>query len=237
MLECKDLEFSYDGKNKVLSGVTLSFEKGKFYGIFGPNGSGKSTLLKLLTGELKSRCGTVFPRWCSALERARHIALVEQQIPAALPLTVAETAALGRYPWEQNGKNDEKRVREVLELLGLLSLAERPFNALSGGERQRVMLARALVQDTPILCLDEPGSSLDIGSQHTLCRISKELASRGKCVIMISHDLFSAPDYLDRMILLNKGKVAFNGEPGTLKGEKIIRDIFDIPGSVSGDFF
>ena len=115
MLECKDLEFSYDGKNKVLSGVTLSFEKGKFYGIFGPNGSGKSTLLKLLTGELKSRCGTVFPRWCSALERARYIALVEQQIPAALPLTVAETAALGRYPWEQNGENDEKDDKKLRE--------------------------------------------------------------------------------------------------------------------------
>ncbi|MBR2873160.1 MAG: ABC transporter ATP-binding protein [Lentisphaeria bacterium] len=237
MLECKNLEFSYDGKNKVLSGVTLSFERGKFYGIFGPNGSGKSTLMKLLTNEIKSTGGTVSPLWRSPLERARNIALVEQQIPSSLPLTVAETVALGRYPWERNCEAEIECVREILDRLELVSLAKRPFNALSGGEKQRVMLARALVQNTPILCLDEPGSALDIGFQHTLCRILKELASEGKCVIMISHDFFSAPGYLDRMILLNKGKVAACGNFSELKGKKIIRDIFDIPDGVSGEFF
>ena len=237
MIGCKNLEFSYNGKQKVLSGVSLGFEAGKFYGIYGPNGSGTSTLLKILTGELKCSSGSVSPMWRSSLERARHIALVEQQIPHSIPLTVAETAALGNYPWERSSEKALPEVTAVLERLELLPLAERPFNALSGGEQQRVMLARALVQNTPVLCLDEPGSSLDIGFQHTLCRILKELAEQGKCIIMVSHDLFAAPAYLDTMIILSKGHIAAAGAPLELKEKGAVRDIFDIPRGVRGEFF
>ena len=237
MLECKDVEFSYNGKEKVLDKVTLAFEAGKFYGIYGPNGSGKSTLLKVLTGELKSSAGSVSPNWRTFLERAQHVALVEQQILQSIPLTVAETASLGSYPWERSARPGGEEVKGVLETLELLPLANRPFDALSGGEKQRVMLARALVQNTPILCLDEPGSSLDIGFQHTLCRILKKLTEQGKSIIMISHDLFAAPSYLDWMILLSKGRVAAAGTPGELKEKRAVREVFDIPGGVRGEFF
>lgn len=229
MLECRNLSFSYDTRNKVLKNITLSFETGTFYGIFGPNGSGKSTLLKLLTRELKSSCGQVLPRWDSPLMRAQHIALVEQQIPASLPLSVAEIAALGTYPWKKTDPAIYDKVEPILEELELSLLKDRSFDTLSGGERQRVMLARALVQNTPVLCLDEPGSSLDIGFQHALCRILKKLAEQGKCVIMISHDLFSAPAYLDRAILLDKGEVAYQGEPGALKDPALLQRIFNLP--------
>lgn len=229
MLECRDISFSYDGKHNVLKDISLSFQPGLFYGIFGPNGSGKSTLLKLLTGELKSTCGTVSPVWGDPLIRAQYIALVEQQIPASLPFTVEEVALLGGYPWKKAGKVLPAVVDSVLEELGLAALRKRSFNALSGGERQRVMLARALVQNTPLLCLDEPGSSLDVGSQHTLCRILKKLAAEGKCVIMVSHDLFSAPAYLDRMILLDKGYLAMEGDPDDVKNAPSLRRIFNLP--------
>ena len=231
MLECCHLDFSYDGKTKVLSDICCSFEKGIFYGIYGANGSGKSTLLKLLTGELKSTSGSVSPRWCSAFERAQHIALVEQQIPASLPLSVSEIAALGSYPWGWKQEGINEKVREVLAMLGLEHFSERPFNSLSGGEKQRVMLARALVQDTPVLCLDEPGSSLDIAFQHTLCQLLKKLAREGKCVIMISHDLFSAPAYLDRMIFLEKGHIVWEGEGGKLQDVSLLKQLFRLPGS------
>ena len=237
MLECKDLVFSYDKKTNVLSGITLKFEPGRFYGIFGPNGSGKSTLLKVLTRELRPVSGTLSPQWKNPLERSRQIALVEQQIPGNLPLTVAETVALGRYPWENSCSASAPAVSRVLAMLDLEKLACRSCNSLSGGEKQRVMLARALAQETPVLCLDEPGSSLDIGYQHTLCRILKELAGDGKCVIMISHDLFSAPAYLDEMILLEKGSVVFKGAPEMLKKERVLERIFNIPPNSGADFF
>ena len=229
MLECRALSFSYDGKTNVLNDISLSFRSGRFYGIFGPNGSGKSTLLKLLTGELKTPRGTVTPVWDPPLLRAQHIALVEQQIPASLPLTVEEVALLGNYPWMRTGKVSGAAAEEIFDELELSSFKKRSFNALSGGERQRVMLARALVQNTPVLCLDEPGSSLDIGFQHTLCRILKKLAAQGKCVIMVSHDLFSAPLYLDRMILLDKGELAMEGEPECVKNSPRLRRIFNLP--------
>ena len=237
MLECKNLVFSYDGKNNVLSEITLKFEPGRFYGIFGPNGSGKSTLLKVLTRELRPASGTLAPQWKNPLERSREIALVEQQIPVSLPLTVAETVALGRYPWGKSCCTAAPQVRSVLAMLELEKYAKRPYNSLSGGEKQRVMLARALAQETPVLCLDEPGSSLDIGFQHTLCRILKELAGEGKCVIMISHDLFSAPLYLDEMILLEKGSVVFQGTPQRVKQEKVLERIFNIPQGTESQLF
>lgn len=229
MLECCHLDFSYNGKEKVLSDISYSFEKGCFYGIYGANGSGKSTLLKLLTGELKSTAGSVSPKWGSALERARHVALVEQQIPASLPLSVSEVAALGSYPWGWKETCVREKVMEVLSMLELERFSERPFNSLSGGEKQRVMLARALVQDTPVLCLDEPGSSLDIGFQHTLCRLLKKLTCEGKCVIMVSHDLFSAPAYLDRMIFLEKGRIMWEGEGGKLRDLSLLKELFRLP--------
>jgi iron complex transport system ATP-binding protein len=231
MLECRHLDFSYDGKEKVLSDISCSFEKGVFYGIYGANGSGKSTLLKLLTGELKSTSGSVSPGWRSVLERARQVALVEQQIPASLPLSVSEVAALGSYPREWTLEGIRGKVGEVLAMLELERFSDRPFNSLSGGEKQRVMLARALVQDTPVLCLDEPGSSLDIGFQHTLCRLLKKLAAQGKCVIMVSHDLFSAPSYLDRMIFLEKGRIVWKGEGEKLRDLSLLKELFRLPGA------
>lgn len=229
MIECRELSFSYGGPQDAVKNVSLVFEAGKFYGIFGPNGSGKSTLLKLLTGELRASSGTVTPVWRDPLTRAGMIALVEQQIPAALPFTVAEVAALGLYPRRISDAAAGETVKSVLEELELFAMRERPFNSLSGGERQRVMLARALVQGTPILCLDEPGSSLDIGFQHTLCRILKKLAGQGRCVIMVSHDLFSAPEYLDSMVLMSKGEVAARGSAGTLRNSPQLRQIFNLP--------
>ena len=143
--------------------------------------------------------------------------------------TVEEVALLGNYPWVRAGKVSHAAAEQIFEELELSSFKKRSFNALSGGERQRVMLARALVQNTPILCLDEPGSSLDVGFQHTLCRILKKLSREGKCVIMVSHDLFSAPTYLDRMIILDKGKLVMEGNPDHVKNSPGLRRIFNLP--------
>ena len=229
MLECRSLSFSYDRKSRVLEDISFTFEPGKFYGIYGPNGSGKSTFLKLLTGELKAASGELSPLWKNSSERAEKIAIVEQLIPHSLPMSVEEVAALGGYMQQKRRSFDREKLQKVLEELELLEMRKRPFNTLSGGERQRVMLARALVQDTPILCLDEPGSSLDIGFQHTLNKTLQSLAQKGKCVIMISHDLFAAPSYLDRMLLLEKGQLVLSGSPDMVKDSPELRRIFGLP--------
>lgn len=225
MIELKNVCFSYSPGNPVLEGISIRFNAGAFYGIFGPNGCGKSTLLKLITGELAPDSGSISPRWNDPLERACRLAMVEQEIPGRIPLTVREVVALGRYPWMRRRKVSSD-IEEILNELQLTPLAEKPYSRLSGGERQRTMLARAVAQDTPILLLDEPASSLDIGFQHEFYRLLRRLADRGKCIVMISHDLFIAPHYLDEALLLKDGMLFARGTPAQVIHPGNLRVVF-----------
>ena len=229
MIELENVSFSYFPGNPVLRGVTARFRAGAFYGIFGPNGCGKSTLLKLISGELSPDSGTISPHWSDPLERACRLAVVEQEIPGRIPLTVREVVALGCYPWMRRRKALSD-IQEVLNELQLASLAEKPYSCLSGGERQRTMLARAAAQDTPILLLDEPASSLDIGFQHEFYRLLRRFACKGKCIVMISHDLFIAPDYLDEALLLKEGRIFRRGTPAEVVYPENLRAVFQYRG-------
>ena len=226
MIELKNIIFSYKD-HRVLDDVSATFEPGRFYGIFGPNGCGKSTLLKIITGELTPDSGTVLPFFSGVLERARKIAFVEQDVPVRIPLSVRAVTALGRYPWRRGPEKPEV-VERVLGMLRLLPFAEKPYNCLSGGERQRVMLARALAQETPILILDEPASSLDIGFQHSFYKTLRELSDQGKCILMVSHDLFTAPRYLGCALLLNGGKIHGAGAPEQTLSPEHLNRVFDV---------
>lgn len=228
MIELVDVSFSYPARAPVLNRISTHFEAGKFYGIFGPNGCGKSTMLKLITGELKPASGKVTPEWTEPLERARNLAVVEQEVPSRIPLTIREIVTLGRYPWERLELNLEL-IGHALKMLHLSDLAGVPYSKLSGGERQRVMLARAVAQETPILLLDEPASSLDIGFQHNFYRILRDLAKKGKCVIMVSHDLFIAPEYLDEILMLKNGRIVQHGTPQKMTETETLRMVFGIP--------
>ena len=223
MIELNDVCFSYESK-LVLDHFCFRFHPGKFYGIFGANGSGKSTLLKLITGELKCDSGTIFPEYRSTLERAQNLCLMEQLVPESIPLPAGKVAELGRYPWQNTGK--EFPVQPVLELLDLMPLRNRLYSKLSGGEKQRVMLARALVQDTPVLLLDEPFSSMDPGNQNYFYRILKGLSSQGKCVIMVTHDVFVSKEYLDEALFLKNGSLFRSGAPAQIFTNELFSEIY-----------
>lgn len=222
-LELNNIFFSYDGQ-KALKGISCAFESGKFYGIFGPNGSGKSTLLKIITGELPPQSGSIAPH-LPLQQRARFLALVEQETPPRIPLRVREVVALGRYPWRRQ-RDNPAALENALNALALLPLAERPFNHLSGGEKQRVLLARALAQDTELLLLDEPASSLDLKHQITFYCLLQQLTRQGKCVVMVSQDLFLAPQYLDQALLLKNGQLAACGIPNAILDAANIQQVF-----------
>ena len=225
MIELKNVSFSYSPGNPVLKGISARFNGGAFYGIFGPNGCGKSTLFKLMTGELVPDSGSISPRWNDPLERACRLAMVEQEIPGRIPLTVQEVVALGCYPWVKRGKMSSD-IEVILNELQLAPLAEKPYSHLSGGERQRTMLARAVAQNTPILLLDEPASSLDIGFKHEFYRFLRGFAHKGKCIVMISHDLFIAPHYLDEALLLKEGTIFAGGSPTEVISQENLHTVF-----------
>ncbi|MEG1979638.1 MAG: ABC transporter ATP-binding protein [Victivallaceae bacterium] len=224
-IKLSEINFSY-GKRQILKSLSANFAPGKLHGICGPNGSGKSTLLKIITGELKPASGEVIPRFTSPESRAKMLTLFEQEIPRSLPLNVREIVRLGRYPWP-GIHNDNAIIDEAIARLDLTQLVNQSYNRLSGGERQRVMLARALAQDTEIMILDEPENSLDIQHRIKFYELLKSLTARGKCVIVITHDLFLAPNYLEEILLLAQGEVVGQGKVADILQEKNILRSFN----------
>lgn len=231
-LTCENLSFAYQPGASVLRNLSLEVRPGGVTGVFGPNGCGKSTLLRLFNGALRPQAGRV---WIddapldglSTREIARRIAVVPQQTPADIPLTVAEMVMLGRHPHrrplEPTSDNDRRLVDDALRRVDLAQLARRMFSRLSGGERQRTVIARALAQDTPILMMDEPTTHLDLKHQIDLYRMARDFAARGRTVVMVCHDLYIAPTYADHAILMRDGTVVAAGNtPDVLAPDNIL---------------
>ncbi|MGL5682464.1 MAG: ABC transporter ATP-binding protein [Marinifilaceae bacterium] len=203
--------------------INFAVKEGEFVSVIGPNGAGKSTLFKTLTGLLRPTSGKILLNdspvdSLSIKERARRVAIVNQRVDAG-DMRVEEYVMLGRLPYRKpfqflESDEDYAVVTESMELAGIAHKREIPMYALSGGEQQLAAVARALAQQTSILLLDEPTSSLDICHQmnvlNLLQRLNKE---KHLTVVLIIHDLNLASEYSDRLILLNEGTVHKIGMP------------------------
>lgn len=226
----------------MLYGVSLTVNRGDVVGLLGPNGCGKTTLLKCIV-RLLTPSGRIFVdgRDASVVDRmdlARLIAYVPQSLPSRSSSTVFETVLMGRRPflnWRVRD-NDQEEVIRALQLLGIEDYAFRRVNELSGGERQRVMLARAVVQETPLLLLDEPTSNLDINQQMAVMEVISRLASeRQRSIIIAVHDLNIAARYCRHLMVLKDGRVYASGEPRDLLDTDLIRDVYGIEAIVRND--
>jgi len=234
MLEVRGLRVAY-GDRVVLAGVDLTVRPGELVGLIGPNAAGKSTLLRAVagTGPYSGEvlvCGQD-QRRLSRRELARLVAVVPQS-PTLPPLfTVAEVVMLGRTPylnwlgWER--PEDWAAVGRALGLTGLTELAHRPVGQLSGGERQRVVIARALAQEPRILLLDEPLNNLDIAHQVKIIRLVRRLArEEGLAVVLTAHDLSLVAQAADRVVLLNRGRIAAEGTPAEVVRRELLRQVY-----------
>ena len=220
-LIAKDLTVRLGGAT-IVDRVSLRVDPGEWLAVIGPNGAGKSTLLRALAGVLPTDGlveleGTPM-RKLSARERARRIALVAQTPVIPEGITVGDYVALGRTPYAglfgAARPGDHLRVVDALHDLDVGHLVERRVDTLSGGERQRVLIARALVQDTRILLLDEPTSSLDVGHQQDVLELVDRLRrERDLAVVMTIHDLTLASRYPERLLLLVEGREEASGSP------------------------
>lgn len=218
-LLAEDVCVSFDG-TPILQEVNLTLGRGEWLGVIGPNGAGKSTLLRALVGTVRSRgrievdgtaLGSLRPK-----DRARRISMVAQNPVIPDAITVAEYVMLGRTPhlarFALESTRDARIVAEALGALDLGPLAGRFLSTLSGGERQRALLARALVQDAPVLLLDEPTTALDIGHQQEVLDLVDRLRrERGLSVVTTLHDLTLAGRYPDRLLLLVEGRPVAEG--------------------------
>jgi iron complex transport system ATP-binding protein len=220
MIELRSLTVGFDGTEAVRD---LSLEVGaeEWLMLIGPNGAGKTSVLRALCGLLPFGGEALLDgrdvRELGRRELARLIAFVPQNPVTPPELTVAEYALLGRTPHlgylASEGRRDRQAAARALERLDLLPFAERGLGSLSGGELQRAVLARALAQEAPVLLLDEPTTSLDLGRQQQVLELVDSLRGDGLTVISTMHDLTLAGQFADRLVLLDRGAIVAEGEP------------------------
>ena len=210
------------GGHDVLRDVTLEVPTGAWLSLIGPNGAGKTTLVRTLSRAvgydgavslLGQDAGHLGVR-----ERARHLAVVPQHPVIPPGMRTFDYVLLGRAPHQglrcSSSVQDRRRALAVLQRLGLEGFADRRVDTLSGGERQRVVLARALVQETPVLVLDEPTAALDVGHQLEVLELIADLRTERELTIVTTvHDLTVAGQFADLVAVLADGRLVADGAP------------------------
>lgn len=226
----RGVEIAYESE-VVVSGLDLTISSGEWLALIGPNGAGKTTILRAIArlvafrGEIE--IGGHAVAGLGGRELARRVAMVMQEPHMPEGMSVSQYVLLGRSPhltyFGKEGRADQRVVADILERLSLDRLAARPLDHLSGGERQRASIARALAQKAPILLVDEPTSSLDVGRQQEVLELIDALrAEQGLTVIAAMHELTLAGQYADRLALLVGGKLVALGAPPDVLTEPAI---------------
>jgi manganese/zinc/iron transport system ATP- binding protein len=212
-LDIHDLTVSYRDK-VALQDVDLAIPAGKLAAIIGPNGAGKSTLLKAALGLVPTVAGSVLVHGQPYAKQRHLVGYVPQRssVDWDFPTTVLDVVLMGTYRrlgWiRRPGKAERARALACLDQVGMADYADRQIGQLSGGQQQRVFLARALAQDASVYFLDEPMAGVDAVTEQTILSVLQDLARQGRTIICVHHDLDSAPQYFDWVVLLNMRVIA-----------------------------
>lgn len=233
------------GDRTALLDVDLDVPRGQFVALAGPNGSGKTTLLRAALGFLEPDAGSIelfgnAVHGLSVAERARRVAWVPQEENPRDDVPLLEYVLYGRYAhlgWlEGESANDRTAARTALRAVGLEERERDGILSVSGGERQRAILARALVQEAPLVLLDEPTSHLDIAHQlDLLTRVRQLSAERGVTVVAAMHDLNLAARFSDRIVVLSRGRRVADGTPSTVISEELLARVWGVVADLRRD--
>jgi iron complex transport system ATP-binding protein len=231
----------YRGDTCVFSDLSFELRDGEHAAVVGPNGSGKSTLLKLLTGEVhamprdETRIALFGEERWNVWDVRKRIGIVSHDLQrdyliCAEGLNVVLSgfyASNDTYQHQQFSKTQLTRAYEVMQELGIASLAGRRFGHLSTGEQRRFLLGRALVHDPPVLVLDEPTSGLDIQACFHYLDLLRAQIAKGKTVLLVTHHLHEIPPEIDRVILLKHGNIVADGGKSALITSDQVGRLFD----------
>ena len=236
MLEARDLMLG-----RRLSGLSAVLRPGEVTAICGPNGAGKSTLLACLAGLVRPDTGAALlggepidvmpPR-----ERARAIGYLPQSAELAWDVTVEVLVGLGRLPWQgaplhrrhASPAEDAAAIEQAIAAMDLADLRHRPVSRLSGGERARALVARVLAGRPRWLLADEPLANLDLAHAATFIARLKEQAAACAGVVLVLHDLATAMNHADRVLVLHEGTLAADGAPAQALSEAIIARVWGV---------
>jgi manganese/iron transport system ATP-binding protein/manganese/zinc/iron transport system ATP- binding protein len=222
IVRVEDLAGGYAPGAEVLSGVSFAFDAGTIAAVLGPNGGGKTTLFRALLGELPVRRGTVElaarPAYVPQTDRTRH----------DFPVNALDVVLMGAYArtpaWRRVARADREAARAALDRVGLADRARDRFGVLSGGQRQRVLIARALLQDAPMLLLDEPLSGVDGVSAERIEALFAELRAEGRTLLVATHDVRQAAAW-DQVLCLHRRQIAY-GPPAAVLGAETLRETY-----------
>ncbi|MEM6515181.1 MAG: ABC transporter ATP-binding protein [Bacteroidota bacterium] len=222
MLQAKGLKFGYKGNSIVLDNISFNVERGEHLSIIGESGSGKTTLLRLLRGEYDLDKGEIFWKDQQVLGPKFNLVIgydfmkyVSQEFDLMPFISVAEN--VGKHLSNFYKTSKKKRIKELLELVGLIEFKDTKVKLLSGGQKQRVALARALAKEPEILLLDEPFSHIDNSQKLQLRRnVFNYLKEKKVTCIVATHDREDVLGFADRMIVLNNQKIAVDDKPEKL---------------------
>lgn len=224
------LTVSYHRK-PVLIDLSLDVPVGSVVGILGPNGAGKSTLIKSIMGFVERDFGTI-SLFGEELDNARgRVAYVPQrsQIDWSFPVTVFDVVMMGRYgfvPWYRTpGRKDYEAVEQALVDVRMSEFRHRQIGQLSGGQQQRVFMARALAQQSRILLLDEPFAGVDATTERAIAELLSLSRKQGKTVLVVHHDLETAADFFDRIVLIN-GRLHAYGPPRDVLTPELLINVY-----------
>ena len=238
-IDVKDLTVSY-GPVPALLDITVSIPKGKLIGVIGPNGSGKSTLLKSILGFVKPDIGTVKIFGEDAEHAKGKVAYVPQRgsVDWDFPITVHEVVLMGRYghvPWYRDmQKCDYEIVDQALEMVRMSEFKNRQIGQLSGGQQQRVFMARAMAQGGDVLLLDEPFAGVDAATEAAILEVLENTKSSGQTLVVVHHDLATAAEYFDYLVLLKQRMFAF-GPPSLVLQPQLLSEVYEGKLSVFAD--
>jgi iron complex transport system ATP-binding protein len=218
LLQAKRISFHYN-HHPILRDVSCTVEPGSLTAVIGPNGAGKSTLLRILGHLISPTKGSVSIESIgeiasmSAEKRAKYIGWVADHGPLPFAFSVFDTVRLGRYAWHKGIPKvvDDEATLSALRQMEIEHLAKRDIRSLSSGERQKTMIARLIAGETPILLLDEPLASLDIGSSLKLLSLLRKKAQDGATICLTIHDLPLAYRFADHILCLANGTLVADG--------------------------
>ncbi len=230
-IEVESLTVSY-GPVPALLDVSLAIPAGELAGVIGPNGSGKSTLIKALLGFVRPDFGTV-RLFGEAAEKAKgRVAYVPQRgsVDWDFPVTVREVALMGRYgkaPWWKGLSAEDHHIAdEALEMVRMSRYRDRQIGQLSGGQQQRVFMARAMAQGADVLLLDEPFAGVDAATERAILEVLEDTKASGRTLVVVHHDLATAGEYFDTLILLKQRLFAY-GPPADVLHPELLSEVYE----------
>lgn len=235
MLEAKKIKKLY-GEKVILNDISIDIPKGKITSFIGANGAGKSTLLSIISRLIDKSEGDIFIdkksiKSYNSNELAKKLGILKQSNHINIRITVRELVSFGRFPYSKGRLNeeDEKKIDEAIEYMGLTDMQDKYLEYLSGGQRQRAYIAMTVAQDTDYILLDEPLNNLDMKHSVQIMKILRKLTEDfGKTIVLVIHDINFASCYSDYIAALKDGKLIHFGRTDDIVSNRVLRDVFDM---------